>query len=93
MPRIVESQSAKIEEMLWISLRMFEERRNLLRMTKAARTAALERSTGACARETQGYIDRIRGLLLAPGSDAAGDTLARVKALMAEPRKVKSARG
>jgi hypothetical protein len=77
-----------------ISLRMFEERKNLLiSMTKDARTAALGRSTGARARETQGYIDRIRGLLMEPGSDEQGDTLTQVKALMAEPRKAKSTRG
>jgi hypothetical protein len=79
--------------MLWISLRMFEERKNLLMtMTKDARTATRRRSTGARAKETQGYIDRIRGLLLEPGSDNAAATLTRVRALMAEPRKAKSTR-
>ena len=93
-PTLLASQSEKIEEMLWISLRMFEERKNLLMsMTKSARTAALGRSTAARAKETQGYIDRIRGLLLEPGSDGADDTVTRVKALMAEPRKAKSTRG
>jgi len=43
-------------------------------------------------RETQGYIDRIRVMLLAPGSDAPQDTLMHVKALMAEPRQAKSTR-
>ena len=44
------------------------------------------------ANETQGYIDRIRGMLLVPGSDAPPDTLTDVKALMAEPRQAKSTR-
>ena len=40
-PTLLASQAEKIEEMLWISLRMFEERKNLLvSMTKEARTAA-----------------------------------------------------
>jgi len=90
---LLASQAEKIEEMLWISLRMFEERKNLLvSMTKDARTAAVKRSTRRQARETQGYIDRVRGMLLAPGSEGPGDTLTKVRALMAEPRQVKSTR-
>lgn len=89
---LLASQSEKIEEMLWISLRMFEERKNLLTsMTKDARTAALGRSTASRINETQGYIDRIRGLLLEPSNDASS-TLTEVKALMAEPRRSKSTR-
>jgi two-component system chemotaxis response regulator CheB len=92
-PALLASQSEKIEEMLWISLRMFEERKNLLvRMTKGARTAALQRSTRQRANETQGYIDRIRGLLLKPGSNSPDDTLTKVKGLMAEPRRAMSTR-
>jgi len=92
-PTLLASQSEKIEEMLWISLRMFEERKNLLMgMRKDARTAALRRSAAMRAKETQGYIDRIRGLLLEPGSVDAGGTLTQVKALMAEPRRAKSTR-
>jgi two-component system chemotaxis response regulator CheB len=90
---LLASQSEKIEEMLWISLRMFEERKNLLMsMSRGARTAVLKRSNRQRARETQGFIDRIRGLLLEPGSDSPGDTVTRVKAIMAEPRKARSTR-
>ena len=92
-PTLLASQSEKIEEMLWISLRMFEERKNLLvSMATDAHTAALKRSTRQRAKETQGYIDRIRGMLLEPGADSPGDTLTRVKALMAEPRQARSTR-
>jgi two-component system chemotaxis response regulator CheB len=92
-PTLLASQSEKIEEMLWISLRMFEERKNLLvSMTKDARTAAVRSSRRQRANETQGYIDRIRGMLLKPGSMDSADTLTHVKALMAEPRQAKSAR-
>jgi two-component system, chemotaxis family, protein-glutamate methylesterase/glutaminase len=92
-PTLLASQSEKIEEMLWISLRMFEERKNLLvSMTRDTRSAALKRSTRQRANETQGYIDRIRGMLLEPGSDSPADTLTQVKALMAEPRHGKSTR-
>jgi two-component system, chemotaxis family, protein-glutamate methylesterase/glutaminase len=92
-PTLLASQSEKIEEMLWISLRMFEERKNLLMsMSQGARSAALKGSSRQRARETQGFIDRIRGLLLKPGSDSSEDTMTRVKALMAEPRQARSTR-
>ena len=92
-PALLASQSEKIEEMLWVSLRMFEERKNLLTsMAKTAAHRSLKRSTLQRLGETQGYIDRIRAMLLAPQSDGPEDTLIRVKGLMAEPRKAKSAR-
>jgi two-component system chemotaxis response regulator CheB len=92
-PALLASQSEKIEEMLWISLRMFEERKNLLTsMAKASSRAAARTESRQRAKETQGYIDRIRAMLLEPGSDAPADTLTRVKALMAEPRQARSTR-
>jgi two-component system, chemotaxis family, protein-glutamate methylesterase/glutaminase len=90
---LLASQSEKIAEMLWISLRMFEERKNLLTsMAKDSATAALRSKNRRQAHETQGYIDRVRAMLLDPKSDRAEDTLTRVKALMAEPRQAKSTR-
>jgi two-component system chemotaxis response regulator CheB len=90
---LLASQSEKIEEMLWISLRMFEERKNLLTsMGEKSKTAAIRSQNRRQARETQGYIDRIRAMLLDPRSDRPEDTLTHVKALMAEPRRAKSTR-
>ena len=90
---LLASQSEKIEEMLWISLRMFEERKNLLTsMAKESATAALKGENRRQAKETQGYIDRIRAMLLDPKSDSPADTLTHVKALMAEPRQARSTR-
>ena len=90
---LVASQSEKIDEMLWISLRMFEERKNLLTsMAKDATTAPLRSKNRRQAKETQGYIERIRAMLLDPKSDSPEDTLTHVKALMAEPRHAKSTR-
>jgi two-component system chemotaxis response regulator CheB len=92
-PALLASQSEKIEEMLWIALRMFEERKNLLTsMAKTAVYRSLKSSTVQRLGETEGYIRRIRGMLLSPQSHSADDTLTRVKALMAEPRKAKSTR-
>ena len=93
VPSLLASQSEKIEEMLWISLRMFEERKHLLNsVTKAARPRAEQRVTRQQLKETQGHIERIRSMLLDPKAQSAEDTLTRVKGLMAEPRKAKSAR-
>lgn len=92
-PALLASQSEKIEEMLWISLRMFEERKNLLNsMMKTLVDRPAKRANRQQLKQTQGYIDRIRGMLLDPKSDTPEDTLARVKGVMAEPPKAKSAR-
>ena len=92
-PTLLASQSEKIEEMLWISLRMFEERKNLLNSLAKTSARPAQRTTHRQRiKETQGYIDRIRGLLLNPHAQTAQDTLIRVKGLMAEPRKAKSVR-
>jgi two-component system chemotaxis response regulator CheB len=77
---LLASQSEKIEEVLWVSLRMFEERRNLLTsMGKTAVHRSLKSSNRQRLRETAGYIERIRSLLLSPQSQGAEDTLTRGK--------------
>ena len=65
---LLASQSEKIEEMLWIALRMFEERRNLLTsMLKSERGRYLQRTQQERLRETEGHIERIRTMLLGSG--------------------------
>jgi two-component system chemotaxis response regulator CheB len=59
LPALLESQSEKIEETLWKSLRMFEERKNLLNSTNNAFAAQR-------AKETQIHIERIMAILLDP---------------------------
>jgi len=83
LPALLESQSEKIEETLWISLRMFEERKNLLNSTHAA--FAVQR-----AKETQIHIERIRAILLDPRTWQ--HTLDRVKRSMSETPKTSSVR-
>jgi two-component system, chemotaxis family, protein-glutamate methylesterase/glutaminase len=63
---LLASQSEKIEETLWIALRMFEERRNLLN-TMAGQGKTLGTSARARASEAKVHIERIRAILLAPG--------------------------
>jgi two-component system, chemotaxis family, protein-glutamate methylesterase/glutaminase len=61
---LLTSQSERIEETLWISLRMFEERKNLLnRMHSDGIRFAAQR-----AKETEVHIERIRAILLDPRS-------------------------
>jgi two-component system chemotaxis response regulator CheB len=83
LPALLESQSEKIEETLWISLRMFEERKNLLNSTDNAFAAQR-------AKETQIHIERIRAILLDPRTWQ--HTLDRVKKSMSATPKTKSVR-
>jgi two-component system chemotaxis response regulator CheB len=92
-PALLASQSEKIEEMLWISLRMFEERKNLLKsMARTTSQRTVSASHLQRLGETKGYIDRIRAMLVTPDAADPGDTLLKVKGLMAEPRRAKSVR-
>jgi len=62
---LLAEQSGKIEETLWITLRMLEERRNLLRSMRTSGTStksAVERE-----RDTEVHIERIRAILIAGG--------------------------
>jgi two-component system, chemotaxis family, protein-glutamate methylesterase/glutaminase len=69
-PALLTSQSEKIEETLWISLRMFEERKNLLNnMAKRDTRAKGKSSYRQRAEETNVHIERIRAMLLAPETE------------------------
>lgn len=65
------NQSDKIEETLWICLRMFEERRNLLR-SMSAKGGVAGTSVAARAKEADDHIERIRAILLAKGVKEGG---------------------
>jgi two-component system chemotaxis response regulator CheB len=63
---LLAGQSEKIEESLWVSLRMLEERRNLLNnMGQKETRASGKRSYADRAKETAVHIERIRDMLLA----------------------------
>ena len=68
---LIASQTEKIEETLWIALRMFEERKNLLNShlgsARPGKTAIAERI-----REAESHIERIRAILLAPSVNENG---------------------
>jgi two-component system chemotaxis response regulator CheB len=64
------SQSEKIEETLWISLRMFEERKNLLNnMAHKETNSHVKRSYAERAKETEVHIERVRAMLTAKEGD------------------------
>lgn len=62
------SQSDEIEETLWMSPRMFEERKNLLNdlATDSSHTA-IKNGYADRAKETEVHIERIRAMLRSPG--------------------------
>jgi two-component system, chemotaxis family, protein-glutamate methylesterase/glutaminase len=63
---LLTSQTEKIEETLWISLRMFEERKNLLNnLSRDENYASMKRSYSEQAKATEIHIERIRAMLLA----------------------------
>jgi two-component system, chemotaxis family, protein-glutamate methylesterase/glutaminase len=63
---LLTSQTEKIEETLWTSLRMFEERKNLLNnMAKTQINQKGKASYAQRAKETDVHIERIREMLLA----------------------------
>jgi two-component system, chemotaxis family, protein-glutamate methylesterase/glutaminase len=63
---LLASQSEKIEETLWVSLRMFEERKNMLNnMARDATRPGPKKSYLETIKETQVHIERIRDILRA----------------------------
>jgi two-component system, chemotaxis family, protein-glutamate methylesterase/glutaminase len=63
---LLTSQTEKIEETLWVSLRMFEERKNLLNnLANDEKRPTMKRSYAEQASATQVHIERIRAMLLA----------------------------
>ncbi len=92
LPALLASQSEKIEETLWTSLRMFEERKNLLNnMARKEPRPKLKGSAAQRVKETQVHIERIRAILLAPESQSWEGNLPRVKNMMSQPRTAASA--
>jgi two-component system chemotaxis response regulator CheB len=90
---LLTSQSEKIEETLWVSLRMFEERKNLLNDIAQQQTKVKGKSPAAQrAKETQIHIERIKAMLLAQQSKTWEETFTRVEKIINLPRVAMSAR-
>jgi two-component system, chemotaxis family, protein-glutamate methylesterase/glutaminase len=69
---LLAEQTKKLEETLWIALRMFEERRNLLVTIADPASKGHNPSARSRSKESQVHIDRIRAILLA-GSELSTD--------------------
>ncbi|MFN0101688.1 MAG: chemotaxis protein CheB [Bryobacteraceae bacterium] len=66
---LVTGQSEKIEETLWVSLRMFEEHKNLLNnMAQKESVPNSKSSYLQRAKDTQIHIERIRAMIITPES-------------------------
>jgi two-component system chemotaxis response regulator CheB len=75
-------QSEKIEETLWVALRMFEERRNLLITMAQTQSGASRKSSTERAKQSEIYIERLRAMLRSsenPGVDLHAVTRAVAK--------------
>jgi two-component system, chemotaxis family, protein-glutamate methylesterase/glutaminase len=73
---LLTSQSEKIEETLWVALRMFEERKNLLNNTQQREASVrMKHWYGERARETNVHVKRIRAMLLASQAIKTGHIL------------------
>jgi two-component system chemotaxis response regulator CheB len=84
---LLAEQTMRIEETLWIALRMFEERKNLLNIMAHPNRAAANRAARERAEESQVHIERIRAILLA-GEQAITDIIPHGPA-RSKPRKAK----
>lgn len=67
---LLAQQTAKIEETLWVALRMFEERQNLLVTMSKNDGKKSPSSVSQRAKDSQIHIDRIRAMLKATDKDA-----------------------
>jgi two-component system chemotaxis response regulator CheB len=89
---LLTSQSEKFEETQWTSLRMFEERKNLLNSMAARSPKEGKSPIAQGARETQIHIERIKAMLQASQQKSWRRTIAHVDKIMAQPRVAASAR-
>jgi len=60
---LLAEQTAKIEETMWVALRMFEERKNLLTTMAKEKSGITSKSANERAEKSQVHIDRIRLML------------------------------
>ncbi len=67
---LLAQQTVKIEETLWVALRMFEERQNLLVTMSKKEGEKSPTSVSQRAKDSQVHIDRIRAMLKATDKDS-----------------------
>jgi two-component system chemotaxis response regulator CheB len=70
---LLAEQSKKIEETMWVALRMFEERKNLLTTIAKQSRGANSRSAAERASTSDEHINRIKAILKATDKGTTGD--------------------
>lgn len=70
---LLAEQTKKIEETMWVALRMFEERRNLLTTVAQEHKGAAAKSAIERARLSDVHIERIKAILLADDKGTKSD--------------------
>lgn len=72
---LLAEQTMKIEETMWIALRMFEERKNLLTTMARSHGGAIAKSALERAEFSQVHIDRIKAILKSGDKGASNDVV------------------
>jgi two-component system chemotaxis response regulator CheB len=70
---LLAEQTEKIEETMWVALRMFEERKNLLITMAKEKSGITFKSAKERAEKSQIHIDRIRIILKSDDKGSADD--------------------
>ncbi|MFD2147633.1 chemotaxis protein CheB [Mucilaginibacter antarcticus] len=70
---LLAEQTKKLEETMWVALRMFEERKNLLTTMAVDSKGAIAKSASERAEASQVHIERIRAILLADDKGTKSD--------------------
>jgi two-component system chemotaxis response regulator CheB len=71
---LLAEQTKKIEETMWVALRMFEERKNLLTTVANDQSGASSKSASERAKASQVHIDRIKSILYADDKGTNSNT-------------------
>jgi len=77
---LLAEQAKHIEETLWVALRMFEERKNLLNTMARPHPQGVNRSAAERAKESQVHIERIRAILLSSAKPMTEPVRKRIRA-------------
>jgi two-component system chemotaxis response regulator CheB len=70
---LLAEQTNKIEETMWVALRMFEERKNLLTTIANETSGASARSAAERAADSNEHINRIKAILKSSDKGSPGD--------------------
>jgi len=84
---LMAEQTKKVEETLWIALRMFEERKNLLTLMTNPKARGFTPSAAARLKESNVHITRIRAMLVSGTENATEAARSKINGTKAGKRK------